>query len=214
MWPALAGERVLSHKYPDNMARVRALLAQSSAPFRSRHRIRTTSGEILKVAVVGDAVTDQDGRMVATRGFYIDITDRFTTDLQDSVGEEMEMSRAHREAQVSRTTTPLGGCSAARRTGRSQSRPRRHHASRRGMLLAARRRLLRHWEVSLSRPRSKGRDCRLSQDPQDRCHLAVRGGNRCSIDRPPKLKPLNPNVFARSAAGMWSRERAARARRG
>src|SRR5947209_15296012 len=105
MWPALPGERALSHKYPDNLARARALPAQSSAPFSSRHRIRTTSGEILKVVVVGDAVTDQDGRIVAIGGFYIDITDSFITDLQDSIGEETEMIRAHREAQVSRTTT-------------------------------------------------------------------------------------------------------------
>jgi len=77
----------------------------SSVPFSSRHRIRTTSGEILKVVVVGDAVTDQDGRIVAIGGFYIDITDSFITDLQDSIGEETEMIRAHREAQVSRTTT-------------------------------------------------------------------------------------------------------------
>ena len=109
MWPALPGERALSHKYPDNLARARALPAQSSAPFSSRHRIRTTSGEILKVVVVGDAVTDQDGRIVAIGGFYIDITDSFITDLQDSIGEETEMIRAHREAQVSRTTTPLSG---------------------------------------------------------------------------------------------------------
>ena len=88
---------VLSHKHPDDLAQVRALLAQSSAPFSSRHRIHTNSGEIRKVVVVGDAVTDQDGRIMATRGFYIDITDSFTTDVQQSIGEEMESILAHRE---------------------------------------------------------------------------------------------------------------------
>ena len=76
---------------------MRALLAQSSAPFSSRHRIITTTGEIRKVVVVGDAVTDQDRRIVATRGFYIDITDSFATDLQQSISEGIEVILAHRE---------------------------------------------------------------------------------------------------------------------
>ena len=47
---------VLSHKHPDDLAQVTGLLKQSAAPFSSRHRIRTASGEIRKIAVVGDAV--------------------------------------------------------------------------------------------------------------------------------------------------------------
>jgi PAS domain S-box-containing protein len=81
---------VLNHKHPDDLAEVRALLAQSSAPFSSRHRIITKSGEERKVVVVGDAIRDQDGRVTATRGFYVDITDGFSTDLQQSITEEME----------------------------------------------------------------------------------------------------------------------------
>ena len=42
-------EVVLSHKHPDDLARVKALLKQSSAPFSSRHRIRTTTGETAKL---------------------------------------------------------------------------------------------------------------------------------------------------------------------
>jgi PAS domain S-box-containing protein len=90
-------ELVLSHKHPDDLDQVRALLAQTSAPFSSRHRIITTTGDVRKVVVVGDAITDRDGRVVATRGFYIDITDSFSTDLQQSVSEEVEMIVAHRE---------------------------------------------------------------------------------------------------------------------
>lgn len=88
---------VLSHKHPDDVAQVRALLAQSAAPFSSRHRIITTSGETRRVIVVGDAVTDNDGRIVATRGFYIDITDSFGAELQESITEELEIIVAHRE---------------------------------------------------------------------------------------------------------------------
>ncbi|KAA0102516.1 ANTAR domain-containing protein [Mycolicibacterium sp. P1-18] len=88
---------VLSHKHPDDLVEVRALLSQSSAPFSSRHRIITASGETRKVVVVGDAVTDDDGRIVATRGFYIDVTDSFTTDLQQSISEEVESILRHRQ---------------------------------------------------------------------------------------------------------------------
>lgn len=88
---------VLSHKHPEDLAQVRALLAQTAAPFSSRHRIITTSGDIRNVVVVGDAVTDQDGQTVATQGFYIDITDSFDTEVRESVTEELEMIVAHRE---------------------------------------------------------------------------------------------------------------------
>ena len=79
-------ELVLSHKHPEDLAHVKALLKQSSAPFSSRHRIRTTTGETRKVVVVGAAVADPAGRIVATQGFYVDITEAFHADLQQEVG--------------------------------------------------------------------------------------------------------------------------------
>ena len=48
-------ELVLSHTHPEDLARVKALLKQSSAPFSSRRRIRTATGETRKVVVVGAA---------------------------------------------------------------------------------------------------------------------------------------------------------------
>lgn len=81
-------ELVLSHKHPDDLARVRGLLRESS-PFSSRHRIRTTTGEERKVVVVGDAVTGSDGRVVATKGFYIDITEGLNAEFQQHLGEEL-----------------------------------------------------------------------------------------------------------------------------
>jgi PAS domain S-box-containing protein len=89
-------ELVLSHKHPDDLAHVKALLKQSSAPFSSRHRIRTTTGETRKVVVVGDAVPDPSGRTVATRGFYVDITEAFHADLQQEVGDELQVIVSHR----------------------------------------------------------------------------------------------------------------------
>jgi PAS domain S-box-containing protein len=89
-------ELVLSHKHPDDLDQVKGLLTQSEAPFGSRHRIRTTTGDIRNVVVVGDAVTDADGRITATSGFYVDITDAFSTDLQKSVTNELQVILPHR----------------------------------------------------------------------------------------------------------------------
>lgn len=89
-------ELVLSHKHPDDLDQVKALLTQSEAPFGSRHRIRTTTGDIRNVVVVGDAVTDADGRIIATSGFYVDITEAFSTDLQNSVTSELQVILPHR----------------------------------------------------------------------------------------------------------------------
>ena len=90
-------ELVLSHKHPDDLARVKGLLQQSAAPFSSRHRIRTTTGEIRNVVVVGDPVTDADGRIVATRGFYIDITKSVHADRQQSISDQVQLIVSHRE---------------------------------------------------------------------------------------------------------------------
>jgi PAS domain S-box-containing protein len=90
-------EVVLSHKHPDDLTRVKGLLQQSAAPFSSRHRIRTTKGAERTVVVVGDAVTDAHGRVVATRGFYVDITDAYNADLQESISDKLEEIVAHRE---------------------------------------------------------------------------------------------------------------------
>ena len=90
-------ELILSHKHPDDLARVKGLLQQSEAPFSSRHRIRTTTGETRKVVVVGDAITDADGRIVATRGFYVDVTESFNADLQQSISDQVQVIVSHRE---------------------------------------------------------------------------------------------------------------------
>jgi len=87
---------VLSHKHPDDLAKVKALLKRSAAPFSSRHRIRTKSGEERSVVVVGEIVKDEHGEVAATRGFYIDITAALRDDIQRSVTEELEEIVAHR----------------------------------------------------------------------------------------------------------------------
>lgn len=83
-------ELVLSHKHPDDLARVKGLLKRSSAPFSSRHRIRTKNGETRSVVVVGEVVTDDNGEVVATRGFYIDVTESVRTEVQREIGEQLD----------------------------------------------------------------------------------------------------------------------------
>jgi hypothetical protein len=90
-------ELVLSHKHPEDLAEVKGLLKHSAAPFSSRHRIRTVDGEIRKVVVVGEAVTDDGGRVVATNGFYIDVTEALIADVQEALGDELEVIVANRE---------------------------------------------------------------------------------------------------------------------
>jgi PAS domain S-box-containing protein len=89
-------ELVLSHKHPDDLAKVKALLKRSAAPFSSRHRIRTKSGEERSVVVVGEIVKDEHGEVAATRGFYIDITQALHDDVQRGITEELEEIVAHR----------------------------------------------------------------------------------------------------------------------
>ncbi|MBP1822531.1 ANTAR domain-containing protein [Mycobacterium sp. OAE908] len=89
-------ELVLRHKHPDDLVRVKALLKRSSAPFSSRHRIRTVSGEVRSVVVVGEIVTDTDGDVVATRGFYIDVTESVDEELQRELGDKLDVIVADR----------------------------------------------------------------------------------------------------------------------
>lgn len=89
-------ELVLSHKNPEDLANVKALLKKSSAPFSGRHRIRTTTGEMRTVVVVGEVVTDEHDKVIATRGFYIDVTEALREDVQREVGAELATIVAHR----------------------------------------------------------------------------------------------------------------------
>ncbi|MCT7661127.1 PAS and ANTAR domain-containing protein [Mycobacterium deserti] len=89
-------ELILRHKHPDDLGMVKALLKRSSAPFSSRHRIRTVSGEIRSVVVVGEIVTDDAGEVIATRGFYIDVTKSVSDEVQHELGAKLNAVVADR----------------------------------------------------------------------------------------------------------------------
>jgi PAS domain S-box-containing protein len=68
---------VLSHKHPDDYGQVAATLDEirrTSAAFSTRHRIIDTHGETHHVVVVGDQLYDEDGDVIGTHGFYVDVT--------------------------------------------------------------------------------------------------------------------------------------------
>lgn len=93
-------ELLLSHKHPDDKEHVAAILDNvraHGAPFSSRHRIIDTEGETHRVVVVGDRLLDEDDNVIGTFGFYIDVTNAFESDIQESIDDavaEIESSRA------------------------------------------------------------------------------------------------------------------------
>ncbi|OBF59645.1 antitermination regulator [Mycobacterium sp. 852002-53434_SCH5985345] len=68
---------VLSHKHPDDRGQVAATIEQivnTRQAFSTRHRIVDTGGNVRHVVVVGDRFFDDDGDVVGTQGFYIDVS--------------------------------------------------------------------------------------------------------------------------------------------
>ncbi|UXA08373.1 PAS and ANTAR domain-containing protein [Mycobacterium sp. SMC-2] len=68
---------VLSHKHPDDRGQVAATIDQivnTREAFSTRHRIVDTAGKLHHVVVVSDRLFDDDGDVVGTHGFYIDVS--------------------------------------------------------------------------------------------------------------------------------------------
>jgi len=71
-------ELVLSHKHPDDYQAVATTLDEvrrHHQAFSTRHRIIDTTGRIHHVIVVADKLLDDDdGEVVGTHGFYVDVS--------------------------------------------------------------------------------------------------------------------------------------------
>jgi PAS domain S-box-containing protein len=92
-------ELILSHKHPEDKPAVAEIIDQvlrHGAPFSSRHRIVDTEGNIRVVVVLGERLTESDGRVIGTTGFYIDITDASDADLQRKVSDRVAIIEANR----------------------------------------------------------------------------------------------------------------------
>lgn len=94
-------ELVLSHKHPDDRDAVADILSAAvttGQPFCSRHRIRDTQGRIRHVLVVGDQMSDENGEIVGSTGYYIDLTESLDETRQEVLDETLPDLVAARSA--------------------------------------------------------------------------------------------------------------------
>ncbi|MDT5072027.1 MAG: hypothetical protein QOH82_1347, partial [Mycobacterium sp.] len=83
-------EIVLCHKHPEDHSHVAATLEEivrTAKPFSARHRIIDRQGAVHDVIVVGDLLHDDDGEVIGTDGYYVDVTPSDERALQQSVTE-------------------------------------------------------------------------------------------------------------------------------
>jgi hypothetical protein len=80
-YPAVAmrptTEQVMSHKHPDDHAKIAATLAEirrTHGPVNTRHRIVDLRGRAHEIIVVGERLRDDAGHIVGNQGFYVDVT--------------------------------------------------------------------------------------------------------------------------------------------
>jgi hypothetical protein len=70
-------ELVLAHKHPEDRGQVAATIDQilnTREAFSTRHRIIDTAGHVRHIVVVGDQLFDDDGDVIGTHGFYVDVS--------------------------------------------------------------------------------------------------------------------------------------------
>jgi hypothetical protein len=68
---------VLAHKHPDDRRQVAATIDQilnTHEAFSTRHRIIDTGGNVRHIVVVGDQLFGEEGEVIGTHGFYIDVS--------------------------------------------------------------------------------------------------------------------------------------------
>ncbi|BCI80591.1 hypothetical protein MTY66_22160 [Mycolicibacterium sp. TY66] len=94
-------ELLLSHKHPDDRAKVADILqrVQSGGLFSSRHRIVDVHGQTHWMVVVSDHLTDSAGKVIGTQGYYIDVTASLQSDLTAAMGHVVESRAAIEQAK-------------------------------------------------------------------------------------------------------------------
>jgi PAS domain S-box-containing protein len=79
---------VLAHKHPDDRGQVAATIDQilnTHKAFSTRHRIIDTKGNVRYVVVVGDQLYNDQGAVIGTHGFYIDVSPLHDQEQEDLV---------------------------------------------------------------------------------------------------------------------------------
>jgi PAS domain S-box-containing protein len=91
---------VLAHKHPDDRGQVAATIddiLHTHKAFSTRHRIIDTGGNVRHVVVVGDRLHDDQGAVIGTHGFYVDVSplpDQEREDLVTAKLAEITQQRA------------------------------------------------------------------------------------------------------------------------
>jgi hypothetical protein len=70
-------ELVLAHKHPEDRGQVAATIdhiLNTRQGFSTRHRIIDAGGQVRHIVVVGDQLFDDDGDVIGTHGFYVDVS--------------------------------------------------------------------------------------------------------------------------------------------
>jgi hypothetical protein len=90
---------VLSHKHPDDRGQVAATIDQilnTHKAFSTRHRIIDTKGNVRYVVVVGDQLYDDQGAVIGTHGFYIEVSPLLDQQREDLVTVKLAEITEHR----------------------------------------------------------------------------------------------------------------------
>lgn len=98
-------ELVLSHKHPDDRDQVAATISDilnTRRAFSTRHRIIDTLGAVHHVVVVGDQLCDDNGEVIGTHGFYIDLTPATEHSTEDVITAKVA-EIAERRATIDQT---------------------------------------------------------------------------------------------------------------
>ena len=91
---------VLAHKHPNDRGQVAATIddiLHTHKAFSTRHRIIDTGGNVRHVVVVGDRLHDDQGAVIGTHGFYVDVSplpDQEREDLVTAKLAEITQQRA------------------------------------------------------------------------------------------------------------------------
>ncbi|MFI2283336.1 PAS and ANTAR domain-containing protein [Nocardia beijingensis] len=85
-----SAELLQRHLHPDDRERVAQALAdavETASPFCTRHRIIDTQNEMHDVIVIGDQLFDEDGAVVGSAGYLIDVTETLEDNRQETLDD-------------------------------------------------------------------------------------------------------------------------------
>lgn len=89
-------ELLVSHKHPEDRTRFQETVAEMlthHSAFSSTHRIIDKQGRVHTVAVIAKTIVDEDGEVIGTDGFYLDLDEVVDDRLEEQV-QKFRQNRA------------------------------------------------------------------------------------------------------------------------